>query len=295
VHRLVTDDDLFEPVIKHTLIEEEEEEVTAPKQSIIKEKVEELELIPTTSYIRNFNVFYDEVVADVVSEDDFIIIDAKDTINVIEVVDPILVTPEETEEDQFALSFDMPISKMEEDKADEENVVTFNLGDSIEDIEVNDPVEVVPVSEFNEEGETRYSLDDYMELEGQLTNAKAETENAEAVETEEVLAFEKKTVAVEETTDALEEEIDPMTSPIEEMLKERANERRKKLKDFNYKFQNSISNIEEIEKEPAYKRQGIDLEESAREKKVSRTSLGEDSNDEIQLRSNNSFLHDNVD
>ena len=86
-----------------------------------------------------------------------------------------------------------------------------------------------------------------------------------------------------------------METPLEELLKERADERRRKLKDFNYKFQNSLSNIDEIEKQPAYKRQGVALNDSATEKKVSRTTLSEDSNDEIQLRSNNSFLHDNVD
>ena len=86
-----------------------------------------------------------------------------------------------------------------------------------------------------------------------------------------------------------------MNSPIEVLLKERAAERRKKLKDFNYKFQNNVNNIDEIEKEPAYKRQGVDLSAHNKEGKISRTSLGEDSNDEIQIRSNNSFLHDNVD
>jgi cell division protein FtsZ len=57
----------------------------------------------------------------------------------------------------------------------------------------------------------------------------------------------------------------------------------------------NVNSIDEIEKQPAYKRQGVNLEEGSREGKVSRTSLSEDSNDEIQLRSNNSFLHDNVD
>jgi len=79
------------------------------------------------------------------------------------------------------------------------------------------------------------------------------------------------------------------------LLKERADERRRKLKDFNYKFQNSLSNLDEISKQPAYKRQGINLNENPKESKVSRTSLSEDSNDDIQLRSNNSYLHDNVD
>jgi cell division protein FtsZ len=45
---------------------------------------------------------------------------------------------------------------------------------------------------------------------------------------------------------------------IEETLKLRADERRKKLKEFNYKFHNNVSKIDEYEREPAYKRLGID-------------------------------------
>ena len=84
--------------------------------------------------------------------------------------------------------------------------------------------------------------------------------------------------------------------PLEELLRSRSEERKRKLKDFNYKFQNNNSSrIDEIEKHPAYKRQGVNLNEVNRDSKISRTSLSEDSNDEIQIRSNNSFLHDNVD
>ena len=75
----------------------------------------------------------------------------------------------------------------------------------------------------------------------------------------------------------------------------RADERRRKLKDFNYKFHNNPSRVDELEKEPAYKRMGVDLENTANFNNQSRMSLGTDSNDDIQLRSNNSFLHDNVD
>ena len=111
------------------------------------------------------------------------------------------------------------------------------------------------------------------------------------------LVFEKKTLEVEDKVADTEAsgDKDPMNSPINDILKERADERRRKLKNFNYKFQNNRSSIDEIEKQPAYKRQGVDLDDTPREQKVSRTTLSEDSNDEIQLRSNNSFLHDNVD
>jgi cell division protein FtsZ len=55
------------------------------------------------------------------------------------------------------------------------------------------------------------------------------------------------------------EEISPMEMTIEETLKLRADERRKKLKEFNYKFHNNVSKIDEYEREPAYKRLGIEI------------------------------------
>ena len=91
------------------------------------------------------------------------------------------------------------------------------------------------------------------------------------------------------------ESISPMEMSIEETLRFRAEERRRKLKEFNYKFHNNPSRIEEFEKEPAYKRSGIDITTNQALNNNSRMSLGTDSNDDVQLRSNNSFLHDNVD
>ena len=83
-------------------------------------------------------------------------------------------------------------------------------------------------------------------------------------------------------------------------LRNRAEIRRMKMKDFNYKFINNMNqHIDDIESEPAYKRMGVNLDEvpfsSEADKNQSRMTLGTDDNDDIQLRSNNSFLHDNVD
>ncbi|TMM56194.1 cell division protein FtsZ [Maribacter algarum] len=282
VHQLIEEEEVVqEPILKHTLTDD----------------LDEYDLIPTTNYIRNFNVFYEEVVEEVavenVSEDDFIIIDST-KLHDIDVVDHEVVSSgKEVEEDQFAMSFELPIVTPNEEEKEDENVIMFDLSEDVSDMDVNDHIEVIPVLEYNKEGETRYSLDDYMELENQLTGAKSKAEEFEPKIVEDELVFEKRVVA-EETSETVKE-IDPMETPLEELLKERADERRRKLKDFNYKFQNSLSNIDEIEKEPAYKRQGVDLDNTPAEKKVSRTTLSEDSNDEIQLRSNNSFLHDNVD
>jgi len=276
----------------HTLVVEDEEEKAALAPETRYELLDDgdFDLIPTTSYIKNFNVFYEEVVAENVSEDDFIIIESSDALRNIEVVEPEILKVEE-EDDQFAMSFDLPLK----DEEEKENVITFSLDDDVKDMDVKDSVEIIPVLEYNKTGETRYSLDDYMQLENQLTGAKSKAEEFEPKIIEDELVFEKKTVTDNSATIDTNREVDPMETPIEELLKERADERRRKLKDFNYKFKNSLSNIDEIEKEPAYKRQGVNLNDNPREQKISRTSLSDDSNDEIQLRSNNSFLHDNVD
>ncbi|MGB5508118.1 cell division protein FtsZ [Robiginitalea sp.] len=283
--------DLSEQKVVHTLeLEEESVAVSLPQP--------EMDLVPTTQFIRNFNVFYDEVVAEPV-EEDFVFVDSKDLIRDIEVVDPQVVSPESEKEDQFALAFDMPLAPRQEEEAPEEEeretVITFDLGEDLNDMEVRDHLEITPVLEYEKEGETRYSLDEYLDLEKKLTGATSKAEHYDPKLTGGELVFEHK-VADKPESPAAPESQEPTDRPISEILKERADERRRKLKDFNYKFQHNRANIDEIEKQPAYKRQGVDLNQTADgEGKVSRTTLSEDSNDELRLRSNNSFLHDNVD
>ena len=89
-------------------------------------------------------------------------------------------------------------------------------------------------------------------------------------------------------------EIDPFEQSINESITSQSEKRREHLKAFNHKFKHQLQRIDEIEKEPAYKRQGIDLEGDMPDL-PSRTSLSNDENNDLQLRSNNSFLHDNVD
>lgn len=150
---------------------------------------------------------------------------------------------------------------------------------------------MVPVGETTSEGVRKYSLEDYMEEEKRLTEAQP----AEVMEEEdEEVILEKKTIAPTPEEEKVED-ADPVNQPISETLKARAAERRAKMKEFNYKFRNNSSNIDDIEKEPAYKRAGIDVDTKPDDSGLSRTSLGTDSNDDIQLRKNNSFLHDNVD
>ena len=76
-----------------------------------------------------------------------------------------------------------------------------------------------------------------------------------------------------------------------------AEERSNRLDRYNYdlELKKESRHMQHIEDEPAYKRQGVqldDIEGSDSEEPISRLTLNEN---EQELRSNNSFLHDNVD
>jgi cell division protein FtsZ len=98
-----------------------------------------------------------------------------------------------------------------------------------------------------------------------------------------------------EDIETISEEVSPLSLTISE-LERTAELRRQKMKGFNYKFTDQVNkNIDEIERQPAYKRLGVNLDEVNSEISKSRTTLSTDASDDAQLRSNNSFLHDNVD
>jgi len=77
---------------------------------------------------------------------------------------------------------------------------------------------------------------------------------------------------------------------------ERAQKRKERLQKFNYRFRNN-SVIDKAESEPAYKRQGVELNQMnhSSEETLSRLSLSTKEDGELELKSKNSFLHDNVD
>ena len=87
----------------------------------------------------------------------------------------------------------------------------------------------------------------------------------------------------------------PFDNSIEETIKNSNISSKEELKKFNYSFQNSIKRINEMDKQPAYKRLGYNIDQNVENDKKSPLTLDKDKNDEVQLRSNNSFLHDNVD
>ncbi len=273
-----------EEKIVFELIEDEAEEVIeAPVVAAINDN----ELIAMNQFIRNLDVTF-EIVSPIKD------IDYKFTTPEVAAIKVVEAETIAAEEEQIAFSFDMPFAKAEEV---DENRIVFDLSESTLDIEVNEVVQFVPMTELNEEGVIKYSLEEYMELENDLLNSKPVANIVEEPIAEE-LNITLKAVEPSKPINFSNtfEDVSPIEMTIEETLKHRADDRRKKLKEFNYKFHNNPSKIEELEKEPAYKRSGADISNTAQSNNTnSRLSLGTDSNDDLQLRSNNSFLHDNVD
>lgn len=260
------------------------------------------ELIPTTDSIRNLDVFFEIVspiaeqpkpvfeqtvapIASTVVEtiqpitQEFEIITSQ--VREIEVVEPQFVVAK----DEFNFSLDLFNAKSE---SPANNTVVFDLTNEVKEINVNEPVQVMPVTEMNQNGVIRYTLEEEIEI---ASEPMAETK-VNTIPIEEELNFTVRQTAVADSN--VNFEASPLEMSIEDTLRARAEERKRKLKDFNYKF-NNPGRIDELEKEPAFKRQGLDVTSMPNQNNQSRLSLGLDSNDDVQLRSNNSFLHDNVD
>ena len=265
------------PKIVHILEEEEEE-------------VPRMNLVPTTENIKNTPVVFDEIYTEEVSEDDFVITDMTPTEN---------QTEEEVQESpimQQDLLFDLPLNSYTEVRPNKEIRFELNASEEISPVvNVND-IEVFGAEEITFKKpvpETRYVLEDF---DAKPTIGKSSSISSNSFE-EDSMKFELKTTVPQAEINEIQtesEEVSPLSLTITELQK-RAEERRKTMKGFNYKFSDQMNkNIDDIERQPAYKRLGIDLDAVDASISKSKTSLSSE-NDEIQLKSNNSFLHDNVD
>ena len=210
--------------------------------------------------INEIEVSFEEVdfEMDDIKEDEIEIENISANINEIQVIDPELVEIE----DQVSLDFDMPLNK----NKDITDKIIHELVEDVNEIIVNDPIHIIPVSEVDGSDTKKSGFDNY-------TKSKVETDSSKIKENKKVL--------------------NPLNSSIADGLAKRTEARKIKLKEYNYNF-SKAKRISEMEKEPAFKRAGIDLDD-VDTVKASRTSISEDSNGETNLRTNNSFLHDNVD
>ena len=288
--KLITQDLIENDIKSNEPIDDEifESKVYDLVEDIEKSNTDVMDLIPTTEDIKSIDVYFDESF-ELIDSDDFIINEvniSQDEIN------------DQNIEEQTVLTFDLPISNSKDQRDETKDFEVFKLEDNINDIEVDDYIELIAVSESSPAGEETYTINDHIvieqtddKFEGQSKIEVVEPE----IEVDKELILKKVTVKERQVSSEPSDKVNPFDNPISKTLRDRADERRKKMKAFNYKF--NTSKIDEYEKEPAYKRQGIELSNSnsKAENQVSRTSISYDENDDIQVRSNNSFLHDNVD
>ncbi len=235
------------------------------------------QIINTTEEIKNI-----EVDAEFMDIDDFEVTDKTDTKNEDDSKQDLNFDLFQEEHEK---SIESKSTKSEQEKPRQQNDsrVVFDLNEDLKEIEVSEHQVVKPQKS---ETSKRYNLEDEEE---QQPKEKMVSED------DDTLKFETKTKSTptQQPDPDTDTNIDPLNASISE-LKSRAAERRAKMKQFNYKFSQN-QNIDEIEKQPAYKRAGIELKDpKENNNKLSRKTL-HDSDDEISLRSNNSFLHDNVD
>lgn len=124
----------------------------------------------------------------------------------------------------------------------------------------------------------RFSLDD------EITSSESSIEEIEAVQKDEMKLVNK----------PIHQDSKPILEEEEQIRK--SQDRILKLKALSLKMK-SPGGINDLEKEPAYKRRNITLDETphSSESNVSRYTLSEDEENKTSLKQNNSFLHDNVD
>ena len=262
-------------------IEVEDVQVVSPVDGIevvdpIVVAVEENPLIATTQEIASLEVIAEhitpiestpsiEAIEEVALEDDFVFNEINPTINEIDVVDHELIESEEKQQIQF--EFELPIQK---ELTTEEIEVPQTIEEPIATVFQLEEIEEAPVNQLEEP------------------------------QTTEIADIELKVIAEIPENEEAKQALPPKgSSPFDQSIRESINlqneKRKEQLKQFNYTFNNNINRIEEMERQPAYKRLGFELDGTQEEQAPSTLSLDSDSNDDIQLRSNNSFLHDNVD
>lgn len=302
----------FEEGSKQEIVDEVEEEIGEQPTSEVEEKTTTFMLDEKDQEFEEEDLFSIPVVAEIVSgydtepeimhtetfeaaavESEDELIASTPAIENMEVVYEILQydqleeAPEIEKEEEFIINdldeevLDLEVVGSEEVEAEEENQFTFDFGSPISDGQEVSAEKIVHTLSEQEEEEV-----------------KEDASLSEAVDFDFEVFKKSEEIPVTDMEEVMSSPHDD--SPFDKKIKEtaaKANEERKEhLKKFNHAFKHSLSKIDEFEKQPAYKRMGLELDQpSSSESNESRLSVDSDKNDDIQLRSNNSFLDDNVD
>ena len=184
-------------------------------------------------------------------------------------------------ENQITFDFGIPLSRIKDNEVKSDDSINFIL-DDFETYPVKNPEQlngIKPIKSKNSNSENEIN---------DIYKSRVSTD----ISTSELLNIE---VNEPEFVDS---NINNEQAPFDKTIIETDSIENKKrmihLKEFNYSFKNN-SSIDELEKEPAYKRYGLNLDESELIHNVPKTVIETDENDDVTIKSNNSFLHDNVD
>lgn len=143
-----------------------------------------------------------------------------------------------------------------------------------------------------------HTLDDLIELENMLGVRKPETKpepTAIKAEEPEDAVFDFKVHSLKEPLNPPKEDNeDLLNKPLSVASRQKMLERKNRLQAFNYQFKEHANLA--MSSEPAFRRQGLELnaDKYSTKYEFGRMSLN-DNADGVELKTNNSFLHDNVD
>lgn len=266
-------------------------EVTASEEVVSEEITPESEPISTEA-LRAIEVDFEAVeVTETLdfSDEDFTIIDTTELLRNIEVVAEEVLA--ESDNGYSDMAFELPLVVDNQPDAEEQaTTIVFDMNDTFEEEnpmnEVEESYEVEPVAK-KIKTINAYELDFDTEFEQEMTLKTKEEPLQES-------ASEPADEAVPSTASS-SSPYEMSLSETQEILAARKEQRLKVFKEFNHQFNAKTAKIEDFENVPAYKRAGVSFDEIPSDAKVSRTTLGDDSNGNPQIRSSNSFLHDNVD
>lgn len=181
------------------------------------------------------------------------------------------------------------------------NTVVTIQTQAVEVVTPTDENEVVAQAEETPELESEpfmFVRDENVSSESNTVSFEFEITNSDTISSEEpsfmVTASNDMEPQVQATNESEENIIISKVQNDEQMKK--AQERVARLKDLSFKFKTQ-NGLTELENEPAYMRRGVDLQQAphSSESQVSRFTLSEGDDKKIEVKPNNSFLHDNVD
>lgn len=208
--------------------------------------------------------------------------------------EPFVFIREEVKEEETWVD-ENPVMEVQEESTVMEVVEETPVMEVIEETPVMEVVEETPVMEVKEEAPVMEEETPVIELtEEKPVTFEFEISN-NAVKTEEpyLIANANEEPVVESKKE--EETIIVAKAHTDEQLK-KAQDRVAKLKELSFKLK-SPNGLSELENEPAYKRRNVTLDSTphSSESTVSRYTLTENEDKKVEIKPNNSFLHDNVD